>query len=753
MKFSLSSLGTCSLLTRALAFTLSLAPAGGLWSLEILWGHSPSILWGNSPCKLVTYGESAPAFDGRIFELCYRDSETLHLYDEERVLSYAPAERRQGVGLQPVGKQHLSRAFLAADSEVFAYLESSILHVTRFGTNEILSSFGNQEDQVRHAILSQGGGFLAYVSTTGVHLVDLNTGSETWSSAIMQGRPDGLGIAPDGSSVVVHWMDEKNREGNLLHYDTTGAREPVSLGSCGTWGSRHFVFNGDGSLILGARDLGSSTELTLWNSETGEVVRTARGGFNQAVFSPDGSRYAAGGLNRIQVWETATGKLITDHRDCEGVNEHVYGLAFSPDGQTLAAGIEDRLKFFQVDPWLPLLSDQGHRARVLSLAHSPGSDILYTGDLCGRVIAWDTNEKTIRWQIETWPAGWGASALQLSPDGSLLAVTSPPRTRNLGARFRVINAATGELVSLCEDAGSFGNNLVFSADNTQVYSAGPAGVVLAWEVATGKALGIVSERDGEGESGQNSTVLDWIPDSLQAQVEGSWLAGNPELGLRKIEGRWALLPTIGYWSGSRLDIALSPEGDALLCGGECWLPLHGKLENRGEKGALRRAAVFPQGRLVATRMNRPGKSEIELFDLITRQILCKGNLRGGEIESLAFSPDGRKLVAVGTMGIREVELASIFSRKALENRPTSELWTAMASSNLLLAYQATWALAARSDAVTFLAKNLLPAKPLTAGEEARLRSLLDDPERKPASWPRESSSTPIAISVRRSGIG
>src|SRR5262249_11085999 len=69
-----------------------------------------------------------------------------------------------------------------------------------------------------------------------------------------------------------------------------------------------------------------------WTLET----RRHRGNFNVTALSQDGKVIATGGLDgTIRLWDTTTGSLL---RAFVGHNSYVYGLDFSPDGQTLASG-------------------------------------------------------------------------------------------------------------------------------------------------------------------------------------------------------------------------------------------------------------------------------------------------------------------------------------------------------------------------------------------------------------------------------
>ena len=79
----------------------------------------------------------------------------------------------------------------------------------------------------------------------------------------------------------------------------------------------------------------------VFDTATGQETLTLdgpRGSFDHVVFSPDGKRLVAGGLE-VKVWNAATGpEILRTHK------ESVGGVAFSPDGK--------RLAFLTRDAWV-----------------------------------------------------------------------------------------------------------------------------------------------------------------------------------------------------------------------------------------------------------------------------------------------------------------------------------------------------------------------------------------------------------------
>jgi WD40 repeat protein len=101
---------------------------------------------------------------------------------------------------------------------------------------------------------------------------------------------------------------------------------------------------------------------------------------SSVAFSPDGQLLAAGISNGdIQMRDVPTGTLI---RTLAGHTAAVRGLAFSPDGSLLASGADKgdaSVRLWQVVDGGPMRTLTGHTARVESLAFSPDGQYLASG--------------------------------------------------------------------------------------------------------------------------------------------------------------------------------------------------------------------------------------------------------------------------------------------------------------------------------------------------------------------------------------
>src|SRR5262249_25544655 len=137
------------------------------------------------------------------------------------------------------------------------------------------------------------------------------------------GLASGLCFSPDGKSLAVH--------GNGLHlWGITSGKE--------LWNTTipnstvdDFVFAPD-SKRLAVIVHGSRPEVQLWDAVTGKPLRTVEhpknNGIAAVAFAPDGKSLASATMNRVFLWDVATGKELAR---LEAKVGWARRLAFTPD--------------------------------------------------------------------------------------------------------------------------------------------------------------------------------------------------------------------------------------------------------------------------------------------------------------------------------------------------------------------------------------------------------------------------------------
>lgn len=167
----------------------------------------------------------------------------------------------------------------------------------------------------------------------------------------------------------------------------------------------------------------------------------------RAALSPDGKRLVAPLRDdRLAVWNLASGEqeLVTEERH----GWQIFGIAFSPDGQTIATASSDKTaKLWDATTGKLLATLKGHEDRLEYLSVSPKGKYLFTST------------------GKTWP---------YERYGSVEA--------------RIWNAKTGELVAKLHGHSHTITRAEFSDDETRVLTASDDHTARVWDTASGKQV-------------------------------------------------------------------------------------------------------------------------------------------------------------------------------------------------------------------------------------------------------------------------
>ena len=433
--------------------------------------------------------------------------------------------------------------------------------------------------------------------------------------------------------------------------------------------------------------------LRLWRLSSGELAKDmpGMGPINDLgrvpLFSPDSATLALGEMNgSVRLVNLKTG-LVDRTIPAPTEGNGVMAMAFSPDGRFLACGYglsDGTIRLWDAATGALAASLEGHRAWISKLVFAPDGQTLYSGSADQTIRGWDIVRKketeTGRLQGHTGVlsglalAHAGATLVSCAFDGSI-------RVWDLKAKPR--RAFHGVLPVRVAPYGA-----PFTRDSRRLVTASPRDPVIIWEVATAKEIQRLPAL------GTNHHSVALSPDerllavgSLDATIQLWDLVEQrlvrkfrpqsiPIYGLRFWDGGRTLMShafvahrqtSVQRWdvaSGAeipfgRIDVSdsyvLSQSPDHRLLavpsagGVTLWNYATGELEASFPSPTVPLMATFSaDSRLLAASV-APGAQVWEVGSKRARAAL---SLPANRIISLAFSPDGRRLVTGGEVGMR-----------------------------------------------------------------------------------------------------
>jgi WD40 repeat protein len=237
------------------------------------------------------------------------------------------------------------------------------------------------------------------------------------------------------------------------------------------------------------------------------------------AFSPDGSLLAAAANRSVTIWS----RDPSYHRLIERTGVSYRGVAFSPDGRTLALGSEDgEIRLWEMPEGRERAVLRGHTGSVWGLAFSPDGKQLATGGQDGRLVLWDpvagTESRVLR---ESHPAP--IRSLAFSPDGRSLGLAEPSCE---ASDFLIFDVETGVVRTRLFGHSLGTNDLAFLPDGRTLATAGVDRSIKLWDLDRGTVSTAVKEDR-------------WVK-SVAISPDGRWLAyagGDEMIRLLDLKGQ------------------------------------------------------------------------------------------------------------------------------------------------------------------------------------------------------------------------
>ena len=162
----------------------------------------------------------------------------------------------------------------------------------------------------------------------------------------------------------------------------------------------------------------------------------------------------------------------------------IWSVAFSPDGQYLAAGdTKGDILLRRVADGQPIRSFEGHNGWVVSLAFSPDGNILASGSCDCTVKLWhiDTGQCLYTFEEhehEVW-------SVAFSPDGKTLASGCDD------TKARLWSVSKGECLKVFQGHINEILSVAFSSDGQELISGSHDSTIRFWDIETGKCIQVL----------------------------------------------------------------------------------------------------------------------------------------------------------------------------------------------------------------------------------------------------------------------
>ena len=363
---------------------------------------------------------------------------------------------------------------------------------------------------------------------------------------------------------------------------------------------------------------------------------------NRIVLSPD-DKMLLGGVDdgSVIVWDTDTGEIIWQKNvDIQRDPPWVQDVAFSPDGQFVAATYDDRIMFWHAADG-QLFRQIDSLVNRQKIAFSPSGDQFATigAEDPSCLILWDFDSGEV---VGEYQQGTNVEDIAFTADGLAILIAGK------AGEITLIDAQTGQALREFQPytgSRSVGlRNISLSPDGTQVIAAVIDAGVLVWDISTGDLL--------------YNYIYNGVLAATYNPHDGTVLIGDFPL-LRTIDLQTgAILRTNSGHDRGILSMAITSDGSRAFSASvdetiRVWDLDNGQMVRQyaSSSSSVGEVALSPDGQSVLAGF-RDGT--IALWDAATGEELHR-LVTDQPVNAVAFSPDGRQaLIGTGYENVEEI---------------------------------------------------------------------------------------------------
>ncbi|MBV6402195.1 MAG: hypothetical protein CNIPEHKO_02501 [Anaerolineales bacterium] len=426
------------------------------------------------------------------------------------------------------------------------------------------------------------------------------------------------------------------------------------------------VFSPNGKMIAVATTIGVSTYLA--DSLEEKVYFDTAAGVNSLAFSPDGELIATGlNDNTLKLWNTLDGALVesfdgpVDNKVGANTGKlEVTKVAFSPNGNMIAGGSTDgTVNVWQVSDSSLLVTLKLHSEEITSVFFSPDGQALFSSSWGGNLHMVSSTD----WRIIRTFIGVSIVDASISNDGKTLATYDSyyyfaNGVNQTEEKLILWDVESGEKLENLLNQGFIWNNttdLAFSPNGQIIAAALEDRSVKIWDVANSKLKYTFQDMIPNSWYYLNDFTLSFSPDSQFLLMAGANVIGVWNVQTGKLLNN-ATIKSEGFD-----DIALSPDGETIAAiegpmvsvlnmSDGTLAPTQSQIQSNGS------LAISPDGESLLVSMF---DSSAQIWPLSSQGIRKSFEIAYTyDVGGVAYSPDGQT-VAIGINSNGQVELRQI----------------------------------------------------------------------------------------------